>query len=99
MEIITKNEMIDKAFNLDGYKDFSDGVNIEDFEFKKWISTSITRAIKETKEGNLKESFSNISSGNGLVFVEVYRQKNNLFTVFVNITRNYKSYSETNVEL
>ena len=81
------------------FSSFKDGVDIKDNEINKWIKECLDDAEKDIKENpGLKKTFGTISSGNTKVFVEVYIQDDNLYTVYVNVTKDYSEYSECYVD-
>lgn len=83
----------------ENFSSFKDGVDIKDNEINKWIKECLDKAQQNIKENpSLKESFRTISSGNTKVFVEVYIQDDNLYTVYITVTKDYNDFSECYVD-
>lgn len=73
----------------DKYFDFSDGIDISEIKIKRLIKKVIKKAKKYILKYNKENTFYTISTGNTKIFVEIYKQDNGLFEVFVAVTKNY----------
>ena len=100
METIKYKELISQALlnYPSNYHDFSDGNQLSDDEIKKFIKNGIKDAKDKINKNNLKETFHTISTGNFCAIIEMYRQKNDLFTVFIKVSKSYAEKSFINVE-
>lgn len=79
-------------FVFDRRKCFSyhDGVRINDRTINEWIKRAVASAKEQLrKHPDMTKSFESISSGNTKVIVEIYRQINNKYTIFVSVCDGY----------
>lgn len=93
MEKLNENHFINQIPKQypEKFYDFKDGVNIKDEEIKKWIQKCLLR-LKEkiSKDEKRKDFHLSTSSGNTLITIEAYRQENRSFTIYINVTQDYK---------
>ncbi len=80
------------------YFHFSSSVDVNDYTICSFIREGVETAMDRLIKGNLKESFSSISTGNSKVFTEVYLQDNGLYTIYVSVSKNYRQMSFCDVE-
>ena len=101
MEITKYNELIGQALigYPELYHDFSDGKPLSDSEIRSFIKSGIETAKKKIEKENLNETFFTSATGNVIVFGELYKQKNGLFTIYINISKAYSKETFVNVEL
>ena len=86
--MITLTNYTGQAVDFNNYYDFTDGVNVSDRETKRWIIEGLERINEKIKaEPNREDFFSSTMSGNTLVIIETYRQKQDKdkFIVYVKI--------------
>jgi len=100
MKELKFKEVIHKALKYPtGYEDFSNGDELEENEKVEFIEECATDALNAIKRKSLDKYVSTISTGNFIVYVEVYRINNKNYDVYINVSENYKELHLTNVKL
>ena len=81
----------------EGYFDFTDGESLSNNEIRAFIFEGIEEGIKKMKDGKLNEAFYTISTGNVKVFVEIYKQKDELLTIDISVCTSYTNKIYCNI--
>ena len=79
------------------FTDWTDGMDVIDGEVQGFIKEGIERMKIEI--GDDKATFFSTSTGNVIVFGEMYRQENGKFTINISVSKNYKSFDNYNIKL
>lgn len=85
-----------KIIYPENYYDFSGGVDCSNEEINQWIKEGIEDMKAEIRNGVIKPSF-NISTGNTMVWGNIYFQRDGKYTIEVCISKHYKRNTETGV--
>ena len=87
--------------DLDSYHDFSDGVEVYDYEVRAWIADGLKYIEEKIEKFPEREDYhTSTSSGNTRVSIEAYKESNKeTYTIFICVCTAYKQKSKCNVEL
>ena len=89
----------DFNFDKSDFFDFSDGLSVYDHEIEEWVMDGLNKIKEKIREQPTRTDFHyTCSTGNTMVIISVYRQRNGKFTVNIDVTNNYQECTMVDFE-